>query len=56
MSPRDIAIRLGTALLIGAVEVETHYSVELRCQGREEAHIRALLSRPQQALGWAYAG
>jgi putative Mg2+ transporter-C (MgtC) family protein len=28
---------------IGAVEVETHYSVELRCQGQEEAHVRALL-------------
>lgn len=28
---------------IGAVEVETHYSVELRCRGQEEAHIRALL-------------
>jgi putative Mg2+ transporter-C (MgtC) family protein len=26
-----------------AVEIETHYSVELRCQGDQEAHIRALL-------------
>src|ERR1700719_5231196 len=28
---------------LGAVEVETHYAVELRCRGQEEAHIRALL-------------
>jgi putative Mg2+ transporter-C (MgtC) family protein len=28
---------------IGAIEVETHYSVELRCHGQQEAHVRALL-------------
>jgi len=28
---------------IAVGEVETHYSVELRCQGQEEAHVRALL-------------
>ena len=27
----------------GVAEIETHYSVELRCQGDQEAHIRALL-------------
>jgi putative Mg2+ transporter-C (MgtC) family protein len=27
----------------GAIEVLTNYSVELRCHGQEEAHIRALL-------------
>jgi len=25
----------------GAAEIETHYSVEVRCQGDQEAHIRA---------------
>jgi len=28
---------------LGAAEVETHYAVELRCQGQQEAHVRALL-------------
>src|SRR5215471_12808904 len=35
----------------GAVEVETHYSVEVRCQGEREAHIRALLLQATSAAG-----
>ena len=36
-------VRLINRQPLGAVEVETQYSVELRCQGQQEAHIRALL-------------
>src|SRR5439155_11891784 len=36
-------VRLINRQPLGAVEIETHYSVELRCQGQQEAHIRALL-------------
>ena len=35
----------------GAVEVETHYSVEVRCQGEQEAHIRALLLQATSGAG-----
>jgi putative Mg2+ transporter-C (MgtC) family protein len=35
----------------GAAEVETHYSVEVRCQGDQEAHIRALLLQAASAAG-----
>ena len=35
----------------GAVEIETHYSVELRCQGQQEAHIRALLLQATASAG-----
>lgn len=35
----------------GAVEVEAHYSVEVRCQGEQEAHIRALLLQATSAAG-----
>jgi putative Mg2+ transporter-C (MgtC) family protein len=57
-------VRLINRQPLGAVEVETHYAVELRCQGQEEAHIRALLlqaagsrfSRRRGARGWVYAG
>jgi putative Mg2+ transporter-C (MgtC) family protein len=35
----------------GAAEIETHYSVELRCQGDQEAHIRALLLQAASGLG-----
>jgi putative Mg2+ transporter-C (MgtC) family protein len=35
----------------GAVEVETHYAIELRCQGKEEAHIRALLLQETASAG-----
>jgi putative Mg2+ transporter-C (MgtC) family protein len=36
-------VRLINRQPLGAVDVETHYAVELRCQGQEEARIRALL-------------
>jgi hypothetical protein len=36
---------------LGAVEVETHYAVEVRCHGREEAHIRALLLQAASNAG-----
>jgi putative Mg2+ transporter-C (MgtC) family protein len=35
----------------GAAEIETHYSVELRCQGDQEAHIRALFLQAASAAG-----
>jgi putative Mg2+ transporter-C (MgtC) family protein len=34
-----------------AAEVETHYSVELRCQGPQEAHIRAALLQAAATAG-----
>jgi putative Mg2+ transporter-C (MgtC) family protein len=36
---------------IGAGEIETHYSVELRCAGQEEAHVRALLLQAARGAG-----
>jgi putative Mg2+ transporter-C (MgtC) family protein len=36
---------------LGAVDVETHYAVELRCRGQEEAHIRALLLQAAASAG-----
>jgi putative Mg2+ transporter-C (MgtC) family protein len=36
---------------LGGVEVETHYGVELRCQGQEEAHTRALLLQAAASAG-----
>ncbi len=36
---------------LGAVEVETQYAVELRCQGQQEAHVRALLLQPAASAG-----
>ena len=36
---------------LGAVEVETHYAVDLRCHGQEEAHLRALLLRAAAGAG-----
>jgi putative Mg2+ transporter-C (MgtC) family protein len=36
---------------LGAVEVETHYAVEMRCQGQQEAHIRALLLQAAASAG-----
>jgi putative Mg2+ transporter-C (MgtC) family protein len=36
---------------LGAAEVETRYGVELRCQGQEEAHIRALLLQAAAGAG-----
>ena len=36
---------------LGALEVETQYAVELRCQGQEEAHVRALLLQAAASAG-----
>jgi len=36
---------------LGAIEVETHYTVEIRCHGPEEAHIRALLLQAAASAG-----
>lgn len=36
---------------LGAAEVETQYAVELRCQGQEEAHTRALLLQAAASAG-----
>jgi putative Mg2+ transporter-C (MgtC) family protein len=36
-------VRLINRQPFGAAEIETRYSVELRCQGQQEAHTRALL-------------
>jgi len=36
---------------LGAAEVETRYAVELRCQGQEEAQIRALLLQAAASAG-----
>jgi putative Mg2+ transporter-C (MgtC) family protein len=36
-------VRLVNRQPFGSVDIETHYSVSVRCQGPEEAHIRALL-------------
>jgi putative Mg2+ transporter-C (MgtC) family protein len=46
-------VRLINKQPLGAIEVETHYTVEIRCHGQEEAHIRALLlqSAASSALG-----
>lgn len=51
MNPSEIAIRLINRRPLGAVEVETQYSVELRCQGQQEAHIRALLLQAAASVG-----
>jgi putative Mg2+ transporter-C (MgtC) family protein len=44
-------VRLINRQPFDAVEVETHYSVEIRCQGQEEAHIRALLLQAASSAG-----
>jgi len=44
-------VRLINRQPFGAAEVETHYSVELRCQGQQEAHIRALLLQAAASAG-----
>jgi len=41
---------------IAAAEVETHYAVELRCQGQQEAHLRALLLQAAASAGLGCAG
>jgi putative Mg2+ transporter-C (MgtC) family protein len=44
-------VRLINRQPFGAVEVETRYSVELRCQGQQEAHTRALLLQAAASAG-----
>ena len=44
-------VRLINKQPFGAVEVQTNYSVEVRCQGQQEAHIRALLLQAASAAG-----
>ncbi|HEV8033032.1 MAG TPA: MgtC/SapB family protein [Stellaceae bacterium] len=44
-------VRLINLQPLGAAEVETHYAVDLRCQGQEEAHIRALLLQAAASAG-----
>jgi putative Mg2+ transporter-C (MgtC) family protein len=44
-------VRLINRQPLGAAEIETHYSVELRCHGQEEAHIRALLLQAAASAG-----
>lgn len=36
---------------LGAIEVETQYAVELRCQGQQEANVRALLLQATTSAG-----
>ena len=44
-------VRLINRQPFNAAEVETHYAVELRCQGKQEAHIRALLLQAASNAG-----
>jgi putative Mg2+ transporter-C (MgtC) family protein len=44
-------VRLVNRQPLGAAEVETLYSVELRCHGQEEAHIRASLLQAAASSG-----
>jgi putative Mg2+ transporter-C (MgtC) family protein len=44
-------VRVINSQPLGAAEVETRYGVELRCQGQEEAHIRALLLQAAAGAG-----
>jgi putative Mg2+ transporter-C (MgtC) family protein len=44
-------VRLINKQPLGAVEVETQYAVELRCQGQQEAHTRALLLQATTSAG-----
>jgi putative Mg2+ transporter-C (MgtC) family protein len=48
--PRPI-VRLINKQPLSAVEIETQYAVELRCQGQQEAHIRALLLQATTSAG-----
>jgi len=36
---------------LATTEIETHYAVELRCQGQQEAHVRALLLQAASSTG-----
>jgi putative Mg2+ transporter-C (MgtC) family protein len=44
-------VRLINRRPLATVEIETHYSVELRCQGQQEEHIRALLLHAAAGAG-----
>jgi putative Mg2+ transporter-C (MgtC) family protein len=44
-------VRLINRQPLGAAEVETLYAVELRCQGQQEAHVRALLLQAASSVG-----
>jgi putative Mg2+ transporter-C (MgtC) family protein len=44
-------VRLINRQPLGNADVETHYAVELRCQGEEEARTRALLLRAASGAG-----
>ena|SRR5215469_8986344 len=44
-------VRLINRQPLAAVEIETQYSVELRCDGQQEAHIRALLLQAAASVG-----
>src|SRR5262249_50213500 len=44
-------VRLINRQPFGAAEIETRYSVELRCQGQQEAHTRALLLQAAASAG-----
>lgn len=44
-------VRLINRQPLGAGEVETQYAVELRCQGQQEAHMRALLLQAASSVG-----
>jgi putative Mg2+ transporter-C (MgtC) family protein len=44
-------VRLINKQPLSAVEIETQYAVELRCQGQQEAHIRALLLQATTSAG-----
>ena len=44
-------VRLINKQPLRAVELETQYAVELRCQGQQEAHIRALLLQATTSAG-----
>jgi putative Mg2+ transporter-C (MgtC) family protein len=46
-----LIVRVINSQPLGAAEVETRYGVELRCQGQEEAHIRALLLQAAAGAG-----
>ena len=44
-------VRLINKQPLGAVEVATQYAVELRCEGKQEAHVRALLLQATASAG-----
>ena len=44
-------VRLINRQPFAAVELETHYAVEIRCRGQEEAHVRALLLQTAASAG-----